>query len=134
LGVLIDTSVLIAVERSGAPPEALLASAGAQPAFLAAISASELLHGVHRADGAVRRGRRARFVEAVLSSLQVIPFDLEIARVHSQLWADLAGRGRQIGAHDLQIAATAVHRGLSLVTANARELGRVPGLSVEMWR
>jgi tRNA(fMet)-specific endonuclease VapC len=132
--VLIDTSVLIAIERSGARPETLLTSAADRRPYLAAITASELLHGVHRADSAVRRGWRERFVNETLAALPVLAFDLETARVHARLWADLSQRGQTIGAHDLQIAATALLHGLSLATVNQREFRRISGLAVEIWR
>jgi tRNA(fMet)-specific endonuclease VapC len=132
-GLLIDTSVLVAIERSAQRPAELLGRLGDRPVSVAAITASELLHGVHRADGAVRRGRREGFVETVLSLFPVRPFDLETARLHAALWADLAGRGEPIGAHDLQIAATALTAGLALLTADRRHFGRVPGLEVEVW-
>jgi tRNA(fMet)-specific endonuclease VapC len=59
--------------------------------------------------------------------------DLPTARVHAQLWADLARAGRLIGAHDLWLAAAALAHGLTLAAANVREFGRVPGLVVETW-
>lgn len=71
------------------------------------ITASELLHDVHRAKEPSISQKRLRFVEYILDLFPVIPFDLEIARVHAQLWADLQTNGQSIGAHDLIIAATA---------------------------
>ena len=132
MGLLIDTSVLVALERSGSEVAAV-DRLGVEPSFLAAITASELLHGVHRAEGAARRARRQAFVEALLDLLPVLPFDLTAARVHAGLWADLRGRGEMIGAHDLQIAATALARDLTVLTRNRRELDRVEGLRVETW-
>ncbi len=132
MGVLIDTSVLVELERSRAEVPAL-GRLGEEPSFLAAITASELLHGVHRADGAARRARRQAFVEALLDLLPVLPFDLTAARVHAGLWADLRGRGEMIGAHDLLIAATALARDLTVLTRNRREFERVEGLRVESW-
>lgn len=132
MGVLIDTSVLVALERSGSAPRDLDRLAG-EPAFLAAITASELLHGVHRADGAARRARRQAFVEALLDLLPVLPFDLTAARIHAGLWAELRGRGEMIGAHDLLIAATALAGELKVLTRNLREFARVDGLQVEKW-
>ena len=132
MGVLIDTSVLVEVERAGSAPPGL-DRLGGEPAFLAAITASELLHGVHRADGAARRARRQAFVEALLDLLPVLPFDLTAARVHAGLWADLRGRGEMIGGHDMLIAATALARGLTLLTRNLREFERVDGLQLESW-
>jgi predicted nucleic acid-binding protein len=93
------------------------------------ITASELLHGVHRADGALR-ARRLAFVEHLLAGLPVLPITERVARLHASVWADLAGRGQMIGAHDLWIAATALSHDMSLATGNARELDRVPGLRV----
>ena len=133
MGLLIDTSVFIQIERAREGPETLLDSIGEREVFLAAISASELLHGVHRADTAVRRGRRERFVESIFSLMPVLPFDLEIARVHSRLWADLSARGQMIGAHDLIIAATAVAHEHSVITGNVREFDRVQDLELVVW-
>lgn len=120
------------MERSGSAP-AVPERLRQEPAFLAAITASELLHGVHRADGTARRARRQAFVEALLDLLPVVPFDLTAARVHAGLWAELRERGEVIGAHDLLIAATALAGGLTLVTHNVREFGRIEGLRVERW-
>ena len=133
MGLLIDTSVFVAVERTGAARSDALASLGEQPVHLAAITASELLHGVHRAESAVRRQKRHEFVESVLDIIPVLPFDLDTARVHARLWADLARTGSAIGAHDLQIAATAISHDLGLVTANLREFARIEGLVVHAW-
>ena len=133
MGLLIDTSVFVDTERTESALSRALGDLGDQPVHLAAITASELLHGVHRADSAVRRQRRQDFVEAVLEVIPVLSFDLDTARVHSRLWADLARAGSMIGAHDLQIAATAIAHNLELVTANVREFGRIEGLVVHTW-
>ena len=125
MGTLVDTSVLIRLDRAGAQE---LPGLG-QETGIAAITASELLHGVHRAD-LVHRGRRSAFVESVLRAFPVLPFDLATARVHARLWADLATAGRTIGAHDLLIAATAVTLGWSVMTWNGAEFRQVPGLEV----
>ena len=42
----------------------------------------------------------------------------------------LMGQGQLIGAHDLIIAATALHHGLTLLTDNVAEFHRVPALNV----
>jgi tRNA(fMet)-specific endonuclease VapC len=130
LGLLIDTSLFIAIERSGAHPSALLEQLGSRPVAISAITASEILHGVHRADSAVRRGRRERFVEAVLEAIPVLPFNLDVARIHAQLCADLEIRGQTIGANDVIIAATALAHDLTVITGNVRHFKRVAGLRV----
>lgn len=133
-GLLVDTSVLIAIERSGRPPTELLDRFGERAVAIAAITASELLHGVHRAEDAVRRARREAFVDNVLRLFPVRPFDLDTSYVHAALWADLVGRGEQIGAHDLLIAATALYAGFSLLSTDRRHFTRVEGLELELWR
>jgi tRNA(fMet)-specific endonuclease VapC len=133
LALLIDTSIFIALERAGEPPSAFLERFGDQSTALSAVTASELLHGVHRADGDVRRRRRETFVEAIFDALPVLPFTFEVARTHARLWADLQSRGEVIGAHDIQIAATALVHNLTLVSGNRRHFERVPGLRLLLW-
>ena len=92
MGLLIDSSVLIAAERGTLDLNEKLGKELDNPFALAAISASELLHGVHRATNVNQRARRQAFVEQVLSALPVIPFDLVAARLHAELWARLAAK------------------------------------------
>lgn len=132
MGVLIDSSILIGWERRGAEAGDFVVGREDEAGFLSVVTVSELLHGVHRADDSPRRARRSAFVEVILDRLAVLPLDLPTARVHAELWAELVRRGTPVGAHDLWIAAAAVARGLTLVTANAREFERVPGLVVEV--
>lgn len=96
---------------------------------IAAITASELLHGVHRATNE-HRGRRAAFVEAVLAAFPTLSFDLLVARVHARLWAGLASSGAEVGAHDRLVAATAMSAGWRVGTANTRHFDRIPGLDM----
>ena len=74
--------------------------------------------------------RRRAFVEHLLAGIEAIPITEAVARMHAQVWADLAGRGTMIGAHDLWIAATALAHGLGVATRNSTDFGRVTGLRV----
>jgi tRNA(fMet)-specific endonuclease VapC len=127
MAILIDTSILIDAERRGQRLERAL---GDEDRAISVVTASELLHGVHRADDEGVRVRRQVFVEHVLASLDPLPITTQVARSHARLWAHLEQAGRIIGAHDLWIAATAIAHGMSLATGNARHFERVPGLSV----
>jgi predicted nucleic acid-binding protein len=136
VGSLIDTSVLIAAERGELDLDARLESdteAGDEEIAIAAISASELLHGVHRLKAGVRRARVETLVEGLLSRLPVIPFDLACARAHAILSADLRARGQAIGAHDLLIAATAVAFDYRVVTRDRRSFPKIRDLDVVYW-
>jgi len=81
----------------------------------------------------VRRGRRESFVEEVFQALPVLPFTLDVARVHSRLWVDLLARGAMIGERDLIIAATALAHNLTLVSSDRRHFGSIADLSVALW-
>jgi tRNA(fMet)-specific endonuclease VapC len=133
VGALIDTSIFIAAERGKLDLPALLANHGGDAVALSAITASELLHGVHRARDGAQRAKREAFVENLLSTLPVVPFDMVAARVHAGLWAELAAKGEPVGAHDLLIAASALAVGFSVATRDERSFPRVPGLKVLRW-
>ncbi|HEV2180980.1 MAG TPA: PIN domain-containing protein, partial [Gemmatimonadaceae bacterium] len=110
--------------------EAMLASLGDEPIGIAAITASELLHGALRGGDAGVRVRRAAFAEAVVDLVPVLPFGVPEARRHAQLWAELVASGAVIGPHALLVSATALARGWGVVTMSEREFGRVAGLRV----
>jgi tRNA(fMet)-specific endonuclease VapC len=128
VALLIDTDLLIDHER-GVGTATTEAALGEEERAISVITVSELLHGVHRATGA-RRARRSAFVEHLLGGIRAIPITEPVARVHAEIWAQLAERGQVIGAHDLWIAATALAHGLGVATRNAEEFRRVPGLRV----
>lgn len=130
MGVVLDTSVLIAGERGTFRLVDLLQSLGPEPIAMMSVSASELLHGCHRATDATVRARRWAFVEGLLEVIPVVPFTLVEARRHAELWADLARRGRVIGPYDMLVAASAIARGYALATLNRKEFARVPGLTL----
>lgn len=125
MALLIDTDVLIHAERGSATEQEL----GGEDRAISVVTVSELLHGVLRAQKGTRMRRRA-FVEHLLRALPSVPITDQVARVHADLWAELAGSGQVIGAHDLWIAATAVAHGFGVATGNRRDFERVPGLWV----
>lgn len=133
MGILIDSSVLISAERGRLSLARHLKSQEREPVALSAITASELLHGVHRASTPEFRNQRERFVEAILNHFAVVEFGLETARVHAWLWAELLARGEPVGAHDLLIGATAIAIDYQVATVNARDFQRIPGLRVQIW-
>lgn len=130
MAVLIDTDVLVEFERGG-DQGPLDDAVGEQDRAISVITVSELLHGVKRATGA-RRAQRSAFVEHLLSGMHAIPITEPIARVHAEIWSQLAQDGNMIGAHDLWIAATGVAHGYGVATHNQADFERVPGLDVIM--
>ena len=133
MAVLIDTSILIAYERGRLDVTAHVGGKEDETFFLSVISASELLHGVHRAQEPAVRARRLAFVESILARFPLLEIDLSAARAHAELWSNLSREGKMIGVHDSWIAATCIAHSLTLITANTREFERVPGPRLENW-
>jgi tRNA(fMet)-specific endonuclease VapC len=140
VGTLLDTTVFIDLERAvrRLPSATAMAEVSqrleqqlgpAEDVAIAAITASELLHGVHRAS-AEHQGRREAFVEAVLAAFPPVPFGLLAARAHARIWAELAVGGQDVGAHDRLVAATAITAGWRVGTANTRHFERIEGLEI----
>ena len=124
---MLDTSVLVAVERRRARLDELIDDD--DDVSISAVTAAELWAGVELAD-ARRRPRRTTFVEQVLSTIPVEDYDLETAQVHARLLADARRAGRPRGAHDLLIAATAIARRRELVTDDRQGFQGIEGLTI----
>lgn len=97
---------------------------------ISVITKSELLFGV---EVSPRREQDEAALNAFLRYVEVLDFPEEAAPHYAEIRADLKTRGRMIGANDLLIAAHARSLGLTLVTNNTSEFGRVPSLAMENW-
>ncbi len=129
MGLILDTCVLIRAEKKEGKFD-FDKWESFEEVFISVITVSELLMGVARADTAARKLKRSAFVEAIIKEIPIIDFTTDIARIHAEIYANLAHHGKLIGAHDLMIAATAITHGHALLTANQQEFNRVPGLKV----
>jgi tRNA(fMet)-specific endonuclease VapC len=131
MGIILDTSLLIAAERGEWDINAYTQGREEEPFGLSVISISELLHGVHRADSNKRQLKRSAYVEKVIELFPIYPFDLTAARIYSEIWAHLLAKGIQVGAHDLMIAATAMSLGFSVASIDKRHFNKIDGLEFE---
>ena len=114
--VILDTGVLIAIERGRLDVDAAL---GADDTCIAAITAMELLVGAERCDEA-HKTARAVHVEALLSVLPIESYSLNVARVHARLAVEAMSKGRPRSAYDIMIAATAAATNRVLLTTDAK--------------
>jgi tRNA(fMet)-specific endonuclease VapC len=131
MGIILDTSLLIAAERGEWDITAYIQGREEEPFGLSVISISELLHGVLRADSNKRRLKRSAYVEKVIELFPIYPFDLTAARIYAEVWVHLLAKGIQVGAHDLLIASTAMSLGFSVVSADKRHFDKIDGLEFE---
>jgi tRNA(fMet)-specific endonuclease VapC len=125
--LILDTTILIDAERHGARLDELVGDD--DDVAIAAVTIAELLFGVELAD---RRRRKARdeYVTRVLETIPSESYDEDVARAHAGLLAHARRTGRARGAHDLIIAATAVARGRTVLTADAPGFHGLPGVLV----
>ena len=130
MGLILDSSLLIADERANFNLSVWLRGRPPEPVAASAITLSELWFGVEVETDAARSRRRRRWLEKTFRRLEVVAVDAGVARVHARLWAQLSNAGQMIGPHDLIVAATALHRRWAVATFNATEFRHIHGLEV----
>jgi len=131
MGIIFDTSVIIDIERRHESIASLSVGREEEPFGISVITASELLHGVERANTEERKLRRQAFVEKVIESFPVFSFDLMVGRIYAHIWATLVQKKLSVGAHDLIIAATAISLDYTVVTINTRNFNKIEGVKIE---
>ena len=128
---LLDTNIVIYLMKGSFPAlnETAMTVHPSQMA-VSAVSLLELEYGASKS----RWGEKSRqTLRIFLSAFQILPFTEADAVVAGRIRAELAQQGIPIGAYDLQIAAQALARGMTVVTHNTGEFQRVPGLQLEDW-
>jgi tRNA(fMet)-specific endonuclease VapC len=118
------------MKRSNAEVLKRLSAVPVDDVCISVITKSELLFGV---EVSPRRRQDAAALSAFLQYAQVLDFPDEASAHYARIRADLRRLGTMIGANDLFIAAHARSLGLTLVTNNTREFGRVSRLVIENW-
>jgi tRNA(fMet)-specific endonuclease VapC len=132
--ICLDTNAIIdALNDPNSPVRARMNRIRAQgvPLCVSVIVVSELWYGAAKSGS--RERNTDRLVDFLTGPIQLLNFDADDAREAGEIRAALAKAGTPIGPYDSLIAAQARRRGATLVTANAREFARVPGLKTEDW-
>ncbi len=134
MGVILDSSVVIAAERRGDTVAQLLkhivTATSDQRAALSSVGMTELVHGIYRAQTAEAQNRRDSFIRELLNDVEVYPYTKDTALVAGKIDAEQRSRGVTIPFADLLIGATALEVSYSLLTVNVRHFRLVPGLTV----
>jgi predicted nucleic acid-binding protein len=135
MGLILDSSVLIAAERRGQTVgqllKQLIGAMGDQETALSAIALVELAHGIHRADTPQRRAGRELFIQELLADVPVYPFTQPIALLAGRIDGEQQSQGVKLPFQDLLIGATALHLGYTVLTGNPRHFQMIPGLVVK---
>ncbi len=127
---MLDTNIVSALAKAPQGPLAEhIARIGSDAVCVSIITAAELRY------GCIKKGssRLTAQIDAILEGVQILALDLPADAEYGAIRCGLEAAGHPIGPNDLLIAAHAQAAGAVLVTANAREFRRVPGLRVENW-
>lgn len=134
MGIILDSSVVIAGERRGHSVREILEQIGkgrgTSEIGISVVSIAELVHGAYRAKTQAQKERRLAFVERLCSDLPVFPVTLEIARLVGRIEAEQEAKGIQLSFEDLLIGATALNLGYDVATLNLRHFQQIPGLTL----
>jgi tRNA(fMet)-specific endonuclease VapC len=134
MGLILDSSVLVAAERQGQNARQMLSSIASRISEtdigISVVTLLELAHGAARADTAARKAKRQNFIDELLIAVPVHPVTVSLALRAGQLDGESQARGARIPLPDLLIGVTALQLGFSVATANLRHFQQVPALAV----
>ena len=124
MGLILDSSVLIAAERRGKNAKQSLAAIASEiddtEIAISVVTLIELAHGAARANLPDRKARRQRFIQELLLGLPVHPVSAAIALRVGRVDGENQSRGVVIPLADLIIGVTALELGYEVLTANPR--------------
>lgn len=133
MGLILDTSALIALERSrgGSGPAVLDPD---ETYALPAVVWAEALIGVRMAADSSKAARRLARLEAVRRATGVEGFTEVVAEHYADIFSELSRKGALIPQNDIAVAATARRLGFGVLVGPADEahFSRVPGLEVRV--
>jgi predicted nucleic acid-binding protein len=134
MGLILDSSVVIAAERRGDTVEKLIehvvSAAGDQDAALSSVGLTELAHGIYRAQTQEMRLRRQSFIDELLRDLAVYPYTKTTALLAGKIDGEQQARGVTIPFGDLLVGITALELGFPVLTVNLRHFRLIPGLKI----
>lgn len=134
MGLILDSSVLIAAERRGHTVRQILeqmeASFGEIYIALSVVTVAELAHGAYRAKADADKQRRLLFIDRLCRYVPVHPFTVEMARMVGRIEGEQAGQGFTLSFEELVIGVTALHLDFAVATLNVKHFQRIPGLKL----
>ncbi len=134
LGLVLDSSAVIAAERSKQPvPEfigAVFHARGPLDLSLSPVTVAELVHGIYRSKTPEAGQRRRQYIEELVSLIPVHPVTNRTAWLVGQIEGQEAAKGNVLPFNDLMIAAAAIEQGYAVLTGNLRHFQKIPGLTV----
>lgn len=134
LGLVLDSSVLIAAERRKLTPEqtieAVRKTIGEVSIALCALTVAEVGHGIYRGNTEEIRRQRRAYLDELKATVPIHPITESTAEIVARIGGEQASHGVNLPLGDLIIGACALELGYAVGTNNIRDFGRIPGLRV----
>ncbi len=134
MGLILDSSVLVAAERQGQNARQMLAAiankVGNAEVAVSVVTLIELAHGATRADTPQRKAKRLQFIQELLTAVPIHSITVSVALRAGQIDGENQAKGVRLPLSDLLIGVTALELDYSVATGNLRHFQRIPGLSV----
>jgi predicted nucleic acid-binding protein len=129
MGFLIDTNLWIAVERGALSAADIHAITGSEPVYLSPVNLAEMRFGIDMMSDSKRKQRAASALRRMRRK-PLLRIGADTGEVFGELAAKLAraGRDHKFRVQDVWLAAQAVQRGFTVLTADARDFRDIPGL------
>lgn len=121
MGLIVDTSALVELERRKEAWDKVLRRASGEPVFLPAIVWGELQAGVYLADSIERALKRRAKLDKLRELVSILAFTAEIAEVWAELFGELQRKGTPVPANDLSVISTALFYGHRVLISSRNE-------------
>ncbi len=129
---LLDTNICIFLIRNKMPQlKKRLLECDPDQVFLSAISVAELEYGASKSQDRVKN--REALLKVCSAFGNILDFSNADTEAYGIIRAYLEKTGKPIGPYDMQIAAQAMTRNLTIITHNYDEFSRIPWIKVEDW-
>src|SRR5215468_6768207 len=130
LRYMLDTNICIYVIKNYPPKLRERFDRLAEQLCMSSVTLAELYYGAGKS---ARRLENLQAIEQFSARLEVLAFSPKAAAHFGQMRAEVERLGKPVAPFDTLIGAHARAEGLTVVTNNAREYRRLPGVQVENW-
>jgi tRNA(fMet)-specific endonuclease VapC len=134
MGLILDSSVLVAAERQGKNARQILTAISTKTneteIGLSVVTLIEFAHGASRADTPERKAKRRQFIRELQTAVPVYSVTAPLGLRAGEIDGENQSRGVRVPLSDLLIGVTALELGYSVATANVRHFQMIPGLSI----
>jgi len=134
LGLVLDSSAVVAAERQGKNAKQLLEAVVLETSdgelAISVVTLLELAHGIARADTHQRREERQQFLNELMSVVPVHSIMPALALRAGRIDGQSQAKGIRIPLSHLLIGATALELGYRVATHNLRHFRLIPDLDI----